>query len=336
MKIVKKHNKVVVLLLTVLLIVSCTPKKDTGTGKTIAVFIPGTLAGSAIYQMLADGVKKAADEVPGTNVDVIEAGGNQAEWESKLTALAAMGKYSLIVSSNPSMPVIAESVQRKFPKQYFMILDGELSGNKNIYTLSYNNGEQAYMAGCIAGLLCNEFGTDRVGLIAAQEYPVMMEIILPYYTKGVQFTAPGTSVDFRVIGSWTDSAKAADISDAMIADGSRVILTIAGGANDGAVRAAENSGSKVIWFDTNGYAIKPGVIAGSAVIYQDRAAYNKTKLFLEGTLPFGSAEHVGVAQGYVDFVEDDPIYIKTVSAAVREAQSEIVKQIKAGEVIITK
>ncbi|GMO29372.1 MAG: BMP family ABC transporter substrate-binding protein [Termitinemataceae bacterium] len=329
-----------------LISISCNKKSDARTngdnpgGTSIAVFIPGSVSGSATYEMLVNGVQKAAAEFSAANVSVVEAGYNQAEWESKLTALAAVKKYDVIISSNPSLPSITEAVLQKFPNQRFILLDAELSGNRNVYTLRYNQREQSYMAGFLAALLCEESGYNtqgkapKIGLLSAQEYPVMMNTILPGYTEGAKAVLQDITVDFRVIGNWFDAAKAADIAGSMIGDGAKTILAIAGGANSGVLKSAEDANAYVIWFDTNGYSFKPGVVAGSAVLYQDKAAYNKTKLFLEGGLPFGTAEYAGVLEGYVDFIEDDPDYIKTVSDQVRKKQSAMIQKIKKGELIL--
>jgi simple sugar transport system substrate-binding protein len=287
--------------------------------------------------MLVSGVKRAAGEYPGVSVQFIEGGYNQAEWEGKLTALAASGKYDLIVSSNPSLPALAQSVSLKFPEQRFLLLDGELSGVPNIYTLRYNQREQAYMAGYLAALLIDEAGGGRIGLIAGQEYPAMTQTILPGYSEGAAAVNSGIAVDFRVVGNWYDAAKCAELAAGMINEGDRVLLCIAGGANEGAVQAAAespSSGARIIWFDTNGYAVRPPYIAGSCVIFQDKAAYNTTKLFLEGTLPFGTAELVGVRDGYVDFIEDDPLYTAAVSAGVREKQHEMLERLRSGSLIL--
>jgi len=307
--------------------------------------------------MLADGTKKAADDFaaanPGNNpaVTTIEGGFNQAEWESQVTTLAASGSYDLIVSSNPSMPEIVTSVSAKFPKQKFLLLDGELEGNPNVYTLRYNQREQAYMAGYIAALTALDSsveindqtagqtatqaaipkGIKRIGLVAAQEYPIMNNVILPGYTEGAKAVDPDFDVDFRVVGNWFDAAKAAELAAAMIREGEKVLLPIAGGAGQGVVQAATETGAKVIWFDTNGYAIRPGTIIGSSILRQDKAAYEKVTLFLKGALPFGKAEIAGVAGGFVDFVEDDPLYIAAVSQAVRDKQAEMIARLRSGE-----
>lgn len=300
-------------------------------GKSLVVFVPGVVSGSPIYEMLVAGVQKAVDEKGGATLKVVEGGFNQAEWESKITSLAASGAYDLIVSSNPAMPAICEAVAAKFPKQQFLLFDGQLTGNPQIYTLRYNQREQAFLAGYLAALVAKQSGTaKKLGLVAGQEYPAMNNIILPGYLQGARAVDSGFSVDFRVVGNWYDAAKGSDLAASMIREGAKVILPIAGGANQGVVQAAAEGNAKVVWFDVNGYSIKPGVVVGSAILRQDRAAYEKTRLYLEGKLPFGKAELVGVADGYVDFVDDDPAYIAAVSEPVRKQQAEMVALFRSG------
>ncbi|MDR2050048.1 MAG: BMP family ABC transporter substrate-binding protein, partial [Treponema sp.] len=223
-------------------------------GKTIGVFIPGVISGSPVYEMLAVGVQAAADGRAG--VTLIEGGYNQAEWENKVTAMAASVSYDLIVSANPSLPNIVSAVSGKFPNQHFLLLDGELDGNPMVYTLRYNQREQGYMAGYMAalitGALFSESGLSpdrsakRIGLVAAQEYPVMNNIILPGYLEGARAVDPGFEADFRIVGNWYDAARAEELAADMIRGGVRVILTISGGANEGVVQAAHSAGAKVL------------------------------------------------------------------------------------------
>jgi simple sugar transport system substrate-binding protein len=162
----------------------------------------------------------------------------------------------------------------------------------------------------------------------------MNNVILPGYEEGARAAVPGCTVDFRVVGNWFDATKAAELAEDMIRGGAGVILGIAGGANEGVVQAVAEKGAKVVWFDTNGYGIRPGVVVGSAVLLQDRGAYDQMKRFFENTLPFGSAETAGVAGGYVDFVQDDPRYIAAVSEAVREKQAAMVEAIRSGTLVL--
>jgi riboflavin transport system substrate-binding protein len=305
-------------------------------GYAIAVFIPGVTEGSPTYKMLADGVLEAAATDEGARASVIEGGFNQGEWLEKVKALAASGEWDLIVTSNPALPQICDAVSKEFPAQKFLILDGHLEGNSSIYTLRYHQMEQGYLAGTMAGLVtASEMkGASpalSVGMVVGQEFPDMNQAIRPGFERGVETTAPGAETAFRVVGNWFDAAKASELAGDLYDSGADVILTIAGGANQGVISAARERGRYVIWFDTNGYDIAPGIVIGSTAIHQQKAAYEKTLLAIEGKLPFGTAEAATVAGGWISFVEDDPLYLEHVPEAIRQKQGTILENLRQGK-----
>jgi len=298
----------------------------------IAVFIPGVVAGSPIYEMLADGARRAADAYEHASVNIIEGGFNQGEWQPKLTSIAAAGKHELIVTSNPAMPEICSRISERFPDQHFLIFDGELAGNPRIYTLRYNQYQQAYMAGYLAGLVTSssmEYANSqlKIGLIAGQEYPDMNQSILPGYTDGAQ-AAAGSSlkVDFRVVGNWYDAAKSSELAREMIQGGADVILPISGGANQGVLKAVQELGAYTIWYDSDGYDLAPGHVVGSTTIRQDRAAFEKISMAIEGTLPYGTAETAGVAGEWITFIDDSPLYRQHVPEDIRKAFKQAIEE----------
>ena len=345
------------IIFTAVYFTGCTAKADSrgtaGTGQTgkesassseavngkinIAVFIPGVTAGSPTYEMLVSGVQKAADENREAEVLVIEAGFNQGEWENKLTALAGTKNYKYIITSNPAMPEICSRVSQIYPEQKFIVLDGYLKGNNNIYTFLYNSYEQAYLIGVMGALVTesNMKGADKnlkVGLIAGQEYPMMNNAIKPGFEKGLKSVNSEIQMDFRIVGNWYDASKGAELAGQMYNSGNDVILAIAGGAGQGVLSAAKDKGKYVLWFDNNGYSLSDGQVAGCSAIKQDKAAYEITKKALSGTLPFGSADIAGVKEGYVYFVDDDPAFIKIVPEELRAKIKETEEMISKGAV----
>ncbi len=299
----------------------------------IAVFIPGVTAGSPIYDMLARGAQRAADEFDHVTANIIEGGTNQGEWTGKISSIAAQGDHDLIVTSNPAMPEIVNEISQRFTTQKFIVMDGHLEGNPNIYTLRYDQYQQAYLAGYFAGLVTassmdHSRSGLRIGLIAGQEYPDMNRSILPGYRDGAQDAAPGTAVDFRVVGNWYDASKGKELAREMISAGADVLLPISGGANYGVLEAAIEHNAYVIWYDTSGYYKAPGVVIGSTELLQDEATYMKVKAAVLGELPFGSAETVGVEEGFVRFVSDDPLFEAHVPEEVRNRMMERISQMQ--------
>ena len=324
----------------ILLLFAGCSKTDSGI-TSLGVFVPGVVAGSPTYEMLVQGVTKAAGEHDGIQLQVIEGGFNQGEWKNKLQALASSGEFNLIVTSNPAMPQICEEIVQAVPEQRFLVLDGYLKGNPNIYTFRFNQMEQAYLAGYCAGLISSSNlphakKTLRAGLIAGQEYPDMNQAIRPGFefgfldALGKDRKADALPVDFRIVGNWYDPGKGADLAASIYDSGADVILTIAGGANMGVVAAAKEKGGYVLWFDSNGYSIAPGVILGSTYIAVDEAAYKKTKAAIEGTLPFGTAETGSIKDEWVSFITDDPGFKDYVTPEIADKMIVKLEEFRSG------
>lgn len=313
-------------------------KKTISNNKSIAVFVPGICDDSPIYAMLVKGVTKAVEDFnqgkeddSKMNLFIMEAGTNQAEWGTKILALTSEQKYDVIISSNPSLPDLVEPILQQFPNQKFILLDATKEGNNNIHTVCYNQYEQAYLSGYIGGLMSK---SHKMALIAAQEYPVMNNIILPYFEKGAKDADEKTTVDFRIVGNWYDATKGAEIADAVYKNGVDVILPICGGASQGVITSAVNNGIYITWFDDNGFDKAPGTVICSSTMRQEEMSYMITKDFLENKTPWGTANMVGIKEGFVDFIQDNPSYISTVPQNIRDIMKELIQNITNGTITI--
>ncbi|WP_315326518.1 BMP family ABC transporter substrate-binding protein [Treponema socranskii] len=316
---------------------SCSAKKTQTL--SVAVFVPGIIADSPIYAMLAEGVQHAVASYNDgkhtsaqASVTVLEAGTNQAEWSAKLTALAAEQKYSVIISSNPSLPELVEPLTVQFPNQKFILLDAYKSGNSAVATVRYNQHEQSYMTGYMAGLMTK---SKKIGLIAGQEYPVMNNVILPGYKEGAEAASPGTAVDFRVVGNWYDATKGAELANAMYSSGVDVILPICGGASQGVINAAKEKGKYLAFFDNASFDRAPDNIISCTPLNQAKMAENVTLDYLTGKIEWGTAKTVGVADGFVSFVQDAPNRKnEAVTDEMRAKMRDVVASIENGTLVL--
>lgn len=342
-KMFRRHKSLLIAIcftaVAAILLTGCSKSSEEKEDKTysIAIFVPGVLAGSPTYEMMEKGVRETAVRM-GAVIKTVEGGFNQAEWPEQVMALAAEETYDLIVTSNPSMPEICREVQEHYPDQAFVILEGSGKKDDTVSTFFFNHKELAFMLGNFAGFITNsrmESGeVKKIGLIVGQEYPDMNNLIKPGFEMGFKNVNSGIELDFRVIGNWYDASKAADLASDMYANGVDIILTIAGGANQGVVTAAKNVQKFVLWYDSNGYAIEPGVIIGSGVLREDKAAAELTSRAIEGTLKRGTAITAGAKEGYIDFVDDDPNYEKYVPVAIREQMAELLKDMRDGTIAL--
>ena len=305
----------------------------------IGVFVPGVVEGSPTYEMLVAGAEQAVQESGTATLRVVEGGFNQALWQQGLMSMAAGGEYDLIISSNPEIPDIVQVVLESFPDQRFLIMDAWLPGNPQVHTVMFNQREQAFLAGYFAGLVGRSDMVPareslRAGLLAGQEYPIMNEVILPGYQLGLRAVDPDGVVDFRVLGNWYDVGRAAELANSMYATGSHIILTIAGGGNQGVIASARERRAYVIWYDSPGLSEAPGIVVGSTFVAQDRATYERTLAAIHGELSFGEAEILGVADGYVGFAEDDRLYERHVAEEVRREMSRLIQRMESGELYL--
>jgi simple sugar transport system substrate-binding protein len=287
----------------------------------IGVYVPGVVAGSPLYEDMVAGVEKVAAENSDVTYKVLEAGFDQSTWEEQMMNLVATGEYDLIVSSNPSMPEVSRQAAEAFPDQKFLFVDAVIEGNPQMYSVLYNQMEQAGVMGYLAGLITESDMAGatpelKVGFLIGQEYSSQEHMILPGYVQGAKLANPAIEVDFRVLGNWWDANKAGELANSMIDAGVDVIMTACGGANTGVIAACEERGKYVLYLDKDNYDLSPGTIIGCSALAQADAVYENVKAAIAGELVWGEYAILGISDGYVDFVDTNPLYAAGVSTEV--------------------
>jgi len=305
----------------------------------LAVIVPGVTAGSPIYEQLVEGAQKAIDETPGASMKVVELGFNQAEWAEKMTSVVATGEYDVVLSSNPSMPFVSMDIAGQFPDQKFIFVDGFIDGHPQMASFLYNQFEQSYMLGHLAGLITTSdmkgANADlKIGIIVAQEYPALNKLMVPGFKQGAQAVNENITLDYRVVGNWYDANKASELAKSMIDAGVDAIGVIAGGAAPGVFKESELSETYVLYWDDNAYAQAPGVIAGCGALLQAQLVYEVVTDAVNGEVEYGTGTILNTRDGYVKFITDDPNYIATVPADIRAKQQELVDAIVSGSLIL--
>ncbi len=297
---------------TIMVATSCDKASSGPNPLSVAVFVPGISSGNPIYEMMVEGATKAVQETLGASIKVVEAGFDQATWMDSLRDTVASGEFGVIVSSNPSLPELCAKLSGDYPAVRFIIVDAYLSGNPAIHTVLYNQKEQGYIVGYLAALISKARSPDSIpvaALIAAQRYPTLDKLIRPGFEAGLKAVDPDFRLEFREVGNWYDSAKAAELAAGLYASGVQVILPIAGSGGQGVVAAARERGKSVVWFDGAGYDLDPVAVVGCATIAQDRLVYERLKAALGGdTTLYGRADIVSVQEGYVGFDADGSGY----------------------------
>jgi len=339
-----KKNIIILFLLGAVILSACKPKNSAASGQgkpfSVLVYITGVVAGSPPYEMLAAGAQEFADEHANVTVKIYEAGFNQAEWEEQLRSMTAGGEYDLVLGSNPSLPEICANIGAAFPSQKFIITDAAYSGNPQICTYLYNQYEQALFLGYLAGLVTTSAmphanKASKIGFIAAQEYPLLNKQMVPGFLDGARRVDKGIELDFRVIGNWYDANKAAELASGMINAGVDVFTSIAGGAAQGLFRTIKERGAYVVNFNTNDYGQAPGFILGCGRMEQKKLVKEILADALAGKIKYGVSKTVGVKEGYLDFIFDDPGYRDNVSPEIQKKFDKFMDDFRAGRISYT-
>jgi len=314
----------IILLITVLLASSCVKnesKRSEGS-MSVLVFVTGVIAGSPTYEMMAEGALEFAQLHQNVKVKIYEAGMNQALWEQQLGEMISGGEYDIVIGSNPSLPEMCVNLAELFPDVRFIIADAHHEGNPQIRTYLYNQYEQSLLLGYLAGLITTSGmpyanSQKRIGFIAAQEYPLLTRHMVPGFLEGAKLADSEIELDMRVIGSWSDASKAAELASAMMDSGVDVFTAIAGGAAQGLIKTASERGAYIVWYNTNAYNTA-AVIAGCGIMEQKKLIMEVLNDALEDKIQYGISQTLGVRDGYLGFISDDPQYFNLVPADIRE------------------
>ncbi|MCL2800714.1 MAG: BMP family ABC transporter substrate-binding protein [Treponema sp.] len=311
-----KNSIITVILLAAILFFGCVPKNNSAFNPddvSILVFVTGLIAGSPAYELMAEGANAALQKYPDLRIKIYEAGINQAEWEMQLTEMISTGEYNIVIGSNPSLPEICKNAMRHFPDIKFIILDAFYEGNPQIKTYFYNQYEQSLLLGYLAGLITvsdmpNANRHKRIGFIAAQEYPLLTNQMVPGFLKGARLVDNEIELDMRIVGNWIDASKASELTSAMIDSGVDVFTAIAGGAAQGMIRTAADRGAYIVWYNNNAYNLARGVIVGCGIMEQKKLMLEIIEEILSGEMQYGYNRTIGISDGYLGFITDDPAY----------------------------
>ncbi len=163
----------------------------------------------------------------------------------------------------------------------------------------------------------------------------MNNVIFPAVEEGAKAVDPSIEVLFRVVGNWYDASKGSELARAAYKEGVRCILPICGGASQGVIATAQELGFYINWFDADGFDKAPGYVISSTMALQETMAAEITTAYLNGAVEFGTARSVGIKDGYVTMVRDNPLYAKSNAPEVKAALDAEYQKITDGTLVLS-
>ncbi|MER3437275.1 MAG: BMP family ABC transporter substrate-binding protein [Chloroflexota bacterium] len=312
----------------------------------VVLVINGVLGDKSFFDSAQRGIDRAKQEL-GIEAETIELGIDPSKWQAGLEDVAANKEYDILIAGTFQMADFMASVAADHPDKKFIIFDVSVDyarcPNKceNVYSVLYKQNEGSYLAGLYAGLMVQHempgMQTDKkmVGAIGGQDIPVINDFIVGY-KQGAKDAGlnPDSQVLVQYAGGWNDPAKGKEIAKAMYQQGASIVFNVAGGTGLGIFEAAAEDGHWAIGVDSDQWLIlkdqKPELadrILTSMQKNVDNSLFRALKLYLDGQLPFGKAEPLGLAEGGVGLSKNEQYNKLTpddVKARIDQAEQDII------------
>lgn len=281
--------------------------KDTGYGRA---------AYSGILKVQKDfGIKAAT-------ADLIK----PADFANAMTSYASRG-YDLVILDGVEFQDAAKQVSAKFPKTWFVVVNGFLAGKPNLAAVDFEWEQAGFLAGIVAGLATK---SNKVGNIGGIKIPPIEGLFFGF-KQGLAVVNPKAAVTVSYVGSFTDPGKAKTVADAQISQGVDVIWAIADTANTGIFQAVQEKGIKAIGYGTDESSFAPKNIVSTTLVGYGTVIYGIVKLARAGKLqPTVYVE--GFKQGVLGLAP----FHGLLSAKDAAKATSLAKQAKAGKLKIEK
>jgi basic membrane protein A len=339
----KSLSIIALLAITALVLASCGAAEETagGDGLKVINLINGVLGDKSFFDSAERGVKKASEDF-GITYKTIELGIDPATWEPGLEDAAENEDYDVFILGTWQMTEFLEKLAHKYPDKTFFIYDAPVTPEncedacKNVYSIGYLQNEGSYLAGVYAGLMTE---TDIVGAVGGQDIPVINDFIVGY-KQGVADVNADAQVVVNYAGGWNDPAKGKELALAMYQQGADYVFQIAGGTGVGVFQAAQEVGKYAIGVDSDQALIieetdpdQAAMIPTSMMKNVDNSLYRALEMYLDGTLPIGEAELLGVAEGGVGLAKNK-FYDEMTPQSVKDAIEQAEKDLLDGTIVV--
>jgi len=334
-----------ILLIAVFLLTACKPVAEEQAPaeeeKLIVVnLINGVLGDKSFFDSSNEGLQRAVTDF-GIELKTIEAGVDPAQWQPALEDAAANEEYDILIVGTYQMGEFLQIVAEKYPDKKFIMYDQAVDYTAcdcgNVYSITYKQNEGSYLAGYYAGLMSK---TGMIGAVGGQDIPVINDFIVGYTQGAVDAGLDANNVIVQYAGGWNDPAKGKELALAMYQQGADIVFNVAGGTGVGIFQAAQEMGTYAIGVDSDQATImadtnpeQAELIITSMMKNVGNSLYRAIKMHLEGTLPYGQAEVLGIAEGGVGLAVNK-YYDAVTPQDVKDKVDEAAQAIIDGEIVV--
>lgn len=321
----------------------------------VTYVVNGVLGDKSFFDSGERGMELAADEYD-IEYETVELGIDPANWESGLDdAMSDSDSYDVLVAGTFQMIDFLATRAHLYPDKTFIFFDAGMpyddetlciEGCQNVYSITYNQNEGSFLAGVYAAAMAmNGVGTMEaadapiLGAVGGQDIPVINDFIVGY-EQGACLVSPESQVLVQYAGGWNDPARGKEIALAMYEQGASIVFQIAGGTGVGVFEAAEEADRYAIGVDSDQATIildtdpdQAERILTSMQKNVDLSVFRAIGLFIDGELPVGTTEGLGIDTQGVGLSNND-IYTEATPENIQQLVSAVEEAVVAGDITV--
>ena len=307
------------------------PSNDTDVAPfRVTMIYPSDCVGSAAYcDAFHIGVRAAAAEL---GIVLTEVNGIESDPVATGMLLRDAAQNSeLVLTAGYQMGDVLARVAPEFLDVQFAIFDVVLD-IPNVVSVNYKSNEGSFLVGAIAGLKSE---SNKVGYIGGADVPLLHEFEAGYIA-GVHAVNPDAEVTVEYISKdaagFNQPERAKELALAQYANGVDVIYTAAGGSGQGVLEAAQEQQKFIIWVDSNGNHLAPGLVLTSMTKEIPTSVQRIIREIAEGNFMAG-IRLFGVAEGDVSYAVDEHNQ-SLLSDDIIDTVESLKAKIIAGEIVV--
>lgn len=229
----------------------------------VALILPGSVTDGTFNSAAAEGIKKAQQKYPDLQVSIRENTG-VAEAQEALSSYARDG-YDVVIAHGFQFADSAKRIHKRFPDTWFIVNTTKVSEAPNLASFDNRWGDAGYMAGAVAALVSK---SGKIANVPAIPVPTIQEYD-EGFKRGSKRINPQVQVLSAYVGSFSDIAKAKEITASMIDSGADVVSGIGNENVLGTLQAAKEKGALMIGTAFDSAALAPDTIVTTALVRFD-------------------------------------------------------------------
>ena len=307
------------------------PSTETDTAPLrVTMVYPSDCVGSAAYcDAFHIGVKAAEEKL---GITLIEVNGMEDDPVATEMLLRDTAQNSeLVLTAGYQMGDVLARVAPEFPDVKFAIFDVVLD-IENVASVNYKSNEGSFLVGAIAALKTK---SGKIGYIGGVDVPLLREFEAGY-VAGIQAINPDAEISVEYISEsvagFGQPDRAKELALAQYENGIDVIYVAAGGSGQGVLEAAQEQQKFIIWVDSNGNHLAPGIVLTSMTKEISASVQRIIRETVEDNFTAG-IRYFGLEDGGVSYALDEHNQSLLSDDMIMTVES-LKAKIVAGEIVV--